>query len=70
MLFRSNEISYLIPITPDAKPVVPVDDTIEETPSSIDRAVNSERNEATSEELDSQINSPSSSEKDTTISEQ
>ncbi|MCI8494616.1 MAG: sulfatase-like hydrolase/transferase [Lachnospiraceae bacterium] len=70
-IFRSsNEISYLIPITPDAKPVVPVDDTIEETPSSIDRAVNSERNEATSEELDSQINSPSSSEKDTTISEQ
>ena len=70
-IFRSsNEISYLIPITPDAKPVVPVDDTIEETPSSIDRAVNSERNEATSEELDSQINSPASSEKDTTISEQ
>ena len=70
-IFRSsNEISYLIPITPDAKPIVPVDDTIEETPSSIDRAVNSERNEATSEELDSQINSPASSEKDTTISEQ
>ncbi len=70
-IFRSsNEISYLIPITPDTKPVVPVDDTIEETPSSIDRAVNSERNEATSEELDSQITSPASSEEDTTISEQ
>ena len=70
-IFRSsNEISYLIPITPDTKPVVPVDDTIEETPSSIDRAVNSERNETTSEELDSQITSPASSEEDTTKSEQ
>jgi hypothetical protein len=47
-IFRSsNEISYLRPLTTDTPPTeeMQIDDTVENTPNSIDKAVNGEREE-------------------------
>ena len=44
-IFRSsNEFAYLKPLTPEASPAAPVEDTVEDTPSSTDRAINKETN--------------------------
>ena len=51
-IFRSsNEISWLKPLTeqPENTEEIPVDDTVENTPSSIDKAVNGNRSDESSE---------------------
>ena len=55
-IFRtSNEISYLKPLidTPHPSEEIPVDDTTENTPNSIDKAVNGNRTEKPAQQEDS-----------------
>lgn len=56
-VFRSsNEISWLKPLTeqPEGTEEIPVDDTVENTPSSIDKAVNGNRTDETDNTKDSE----------------
>lgn len=62
-IFRSsNEISWLKPLTeqPENTEEIPVDDTVENTPSSIDKAVNGNRSDESSESESSESESSES----------
>lgn len=58
-IFRSsNEISYLKPLTenPDSVEQAPVDDTVEETPNSIDRVINGDFSEEETDDAETENN--------------